>query len=349
MREIEHLVRFSIVFIFFFSSVLSAQVYPDKNVDKYLRSGIKFILDENYSAAESQFIRLKNEYPELPFGNVYLAATEIAKSLDFYKPFNEDLIFLYLDSASELSDKLFEKNDTLIWHLYFKALSAGYYAYFQAMRGNYFSAISKGINSINDYNECLKLNPKFYEAFIAIGTFNYWSSSKTLGLKWLPFVKDNSSGSISILENAISKPVYNKYLAAYSLCWIYIDNNEPGKSIKLAKSILSEYPKSRLFMWVLANGFKRTDKTKAVEIYNNILNSFNALPDSLPVVKIILKHKIAMLLFDLKKYDSAKELCNEIILMKKSLNENEFDIVEERLDRVIKLKGKIIDILSKRR
>lgn len=347
MLEIEHLVRFSLVITFFFYSLLSAQVYPDKNIDTYLRSGIKFILEENYSAAEKKFRNLKTEYPELPFGNIYLAATEIAKSLDFYKPFNEDLIFSYLDSASEQADKLFEANDTLIWNVYFKALSSGYYAYFQAMRGNYFSAISNGINSIKDYNECLKLNPNFYEAFIAIGTFNYWSSSKTLGLKWLPFVKDNSSGSISMLEKAISKPAYNKYLAAYSLCWIYLDNNEPNKSIKLAKNILNEHPKSRLFMWVLANGLKRTNKAKAVEVYNNILNSFNALPDSLPVVKIILKHKIAMLLYDLKKYESAKKLCSEIILMKKSLNENELDIVEERLDRVIELNDKIIDILSK--
>ncbi len=349
MQEIEHLARFSFVFFIFFYSQISAQVYPDTLVDKYLRTGINLILEQKYSSAVEQFNQLKKKYPQLPFGNIYLAATEIAKSLDYYQPFNEDLIFSYLNSALETSQKLYEKNDTLVWNLYCKALSEGYYAYFQAMRGNYFSAFTQGFNSINDYQNCVKMNPDFYEAFIAIGTFDYWSSSKSLRLSWLPFAKDNSKASIKILENAISHFTYNKFLAAYSLCWIYIDDKNPEKSVELAKNILKKYPDSRLFTWVLADAYKRIDKEKAIENYSKVLNSFEKNFESLKVVKIVLKHKIAMLQYDLKKYNNSLKLCNEILAIGKTLNQAQHEFIDKRLARTKELKNKIVEKIKKSR
>ncbi len=347
MREIEHLVRFSLGFILLITTFVSAQVYPDSLVDKYLNVGINSILEQNYTQAEEQFNQLKIDYPNLPFGNIYLAATEIAKSLDYYQPFAEDSIFSYLDSAMEISEKRYDENDTLIWNLYFKALSEGYYAYFQAMRHNYFSAFTKGLNSINDYQKCLEYDPNFYESYVTIGTFNYWSSSKTLGLSWLPFANDNVAESIKMLEDVITKPVYNKYLAAYSLCWIYIDIKKPRKTVKLAKSILKTYPNSRLFTWVLADAYKRFDKEKAVENYWKVLNSFENNSNHLIVVKIVLMHKIAMLQFDLKEYDKSIELCNQILINDTNLNDTQLDFIEKRLERVKTLKENILEKIKK--
>ena len=102
MQEIEHLVRFSLVFFLFFYSLISPQLYPASLVDKSLQTGIHLILQQKYSSAVEHFNQLKINYPQLPVGKIYLAATEIAKSLDYYQPFNEDIIFSYLDSAMEI-------------------------------------------------------------------------------------------------------------------------------------------------------------------------------------------------------------------------------------------------------
>lgn len=347
MQEIEHLVRYSIFCFFFFYSFSFAQTYPDSLVNKSISHGISLILEQNYLKAHDEFSKLSKNYPELPFGYIYLAATEIAKSVDYYKKFNEELIFSYLDSAAEISDRKLSENDTLIWNYYFKGLTDGYYSYFQALRGNYFSAITNGINSIKNFNKCLEINHEFSEAYIAIGTFNYWSGSKSLGIDWLPFTSDKSNEGIKMLEKAISKQSYSNYLAVYSLCWIYIDQNKPNKTIKTANYILSQYPNSRLFTWVLAAAFKRIDKSKAILYYRKVIDLFPRNDKDSRAAKIVLEHKIAMLEFELGNYTESLNLCNKILNSENNLSKEQHDFVEKRFERTQNLKEEILVKLNK--
>lgn len=347
MREIEHLVRYSIVCFLFVCSFSYAQTYPDSLVDKSIKHGISLILEQNYSQAKIEFNNLSNKYRNLPFGYIYLAATEIAESVDYYKKFNEDLIFAYLDSAGEISNRNISENDTLIWNYYAKALTNGYYSYFQALRGNYFSAITKGINSIRNFKVCLRKNHDFTEAYIAIGTFSYWSSSKSLGLDWIPFSKDNSVEGVKMLEESIPKNSYSNYLAVYSLCWIYIDQKKPKKTINIANNILAQYPNSRLFTWVLAAAFKRVDKNKAIFYYEKVINLFPDNDGNSKAAIIILEHKIAMLEFELSNYKKALSLCNKILNSENKLTDEQYEIVEKRFERTRSLKKEILNKIKK--
>jgi len=343
MLEIELLVRFSFVYLFAFLQMF-AQKIPNHEVDSLLISGIQEILFQNYEKAETIFTDLKITFPENPLGNIYIAASKIAKSVDYEENIDDDYIDSLLSIAKSQTEKLLDKDDENLWYNYYDALIYGYRAYFYSITSNLVAAFADGVLSLHCLQKCLEINNNFNEALIAQGIYKYWKSAQTKSLNWLPFVKDEREEGIKLLENSLTQNSYNFYLAAYSLIWIYIDNNESAKAVALGQKMLNEYPKSRFFRWGLARAYQDISKEKAKEIYGEILNSVQQIKNRNFYNDIVLKHKIAMLDFDLKQYEEAYKLCCEIL----DFNIKSIQIkkrLQNRLIRVEELKSKLEEIL----
>jgi tetratricopeptide (TPR) repeat protein len=331
---------FAILFVILIYSELSAQVYPDERVDYLLRTGISSIVNQDYDAAELIFNSLDFEYPRLPLGKIYLAANKIAEAYDYSEDFDETFILNNLDAAKDQAEDLIIKYDDNIWYRYFNALAEGYTSYFNGINGNWLSAISTGVNSISEFEKILESNDKFYEAYIAIGTFEYWKSRKLEFMDWLPFASDTKSISIERLIVAIDSSSYNSHLAINSLIWIYIDQKKYDDAIKVAEKALSEFPQSRSFKWGLARAYEEKNPLKAIELYLEILNSY---PDALRenyVNEITLKHIIAQQYVKLGDKDKAIKYCDEILSMK-NIPQKTLDQLSGRLERVKALKTEL--------
>ena len=267
MQGTGHLVRSSIIFILLLLTIalnVYAQEYPDKSVNSLLKSGIDDIINQNYTQAKNKFELLNSKYPDLPFGKIYLAATEIARSYDYGEEYNGEVISKYLNASKEQSEKLVNNNSDNIWNHYFLGLAEGYISYYEGLNGSWITSLKEGINSASKFEDCLKMNPEFIEAYSGIGNYKYWKSKKTGFLNWLPFVHDDRAEGIKYLENAVDKSSYNNYLAVNSLIWIYIDQKKFDKAEQVSEKALMEYPKSRFFKWGLARAFEDLDKQKAI-------------------------------------------------------------------------------------
>lgn len=342
MQVIEHLVHFRFIFFsIFFLSVFSwksfAQTYPDRSVHLILRTGIDLIINQKYDEAEKVFSNLENIRKDLPLGKVYLAAVMIARAYDFQTEYDDIRITSYLNSAKKISERLLNDEPKNIWYKYFYALSEGYIAYYDALRESWLSAFSTGLNSVSAFEDCLAADNQFYEAMIALGSFKFWKSKKTEFLQWLPFVDDEKEMGINYLNNAIKHSGYNSHLATYSLVWIYIEQKQFDKAVKLAANALKNYPDSRMFKWGLARALEDVDAEKSISVYYKILNSYPATLKSNKINQITLKHLIAQQLVKLNRTIEALELCNEILNVN-GYTEFEFDKLEERIERVKDLK-----------
>ena len=348
MPETEHLERykfyFTLAFLLSLSSILYCQKYPDKNVDSLLDRGINFIINQEYESAGKNFEQLNNSYPNLPFGKIYLAAAEIAKSYDYDQRFNDDLITKYLKSAMNQADSLLDDNDQNVWNIYFAALSKGYYAYYQALNRNWLSAISNGFDAVKDFQKCLNKDSLFYDAYTAIGNFEYWKSRKA---GWLPFVNDNSSEGIKYIMKAVNNQGYNNYLAVHSLQWIYIDQKKYNDVIKLTTPVLEKYPESRFFKWALARAYEEIDRKEAVKLYYEILNSYLTINELSKFHEILLKHLIAQQYAQMGEFNEALTLCNEILTIDYNSSRNK-DRLDRRIERVKDLKKKMLNGIGKR-
>lgn len=336
MQATGHLVRsdfITAVLLFLISCAANAQVFPDQKVDSLLRTGINLIVDQKYDAAKKVFNELDINHPELPLGKIYNAAVEIAYSYDFELPFNTEVIESNLEQALIQAEQILERNQNDKWNVYFYALARGYASYYQAINGNWFNALKTGLSSVSAFEECLELDQEFYEAWIAIGTYEYWKSSKTDFLSWLPFMNDNKKSGIQKLKLAVKSSGYNSHIAIHSLIWIYIDQEDFDSALALAKYAVEKHPESRIFKWGLARSFEETDIQKSIDTYFEILESYKQTGIRTRVNEITVKHIIAQQYVKLGKSSKAKKLCEEI-LDYDDLSKFEKDKLADRLKRV---------------
>jgi tetratricopeptide (TPR) repeat protein len=330
MLEIEHLVRSSLLLFLVFSQIIFSQYHPNSKIDSLLKIGIDEIILQDYTKAKKNFNDLDSLFINLPLGNIYLAATEIAQSVDYEEEISEKYVDSLLSLAKDKTDQLLESDYDNLWYNYYDALIYGYKAYYHSIFGNLISAFADGVFSLRSFQKCLEIDNDFYEAYISLGSYNYWKSAQSKPLLWLPFIPDKREAGIEYLEKAIESCSYNKYLAAYSLMWIYIDFDESEKAIELSLKMLNQYKDSRFFMWGLARAYQNIDNIKAIKIYNQLLKSVETIPDRNQFNDIVLKHKLAMLYEEIGEFEKSLKLCNEIL----DFDFKSVKIKERLLDRI---------------
>lgn len=340
MQETELLVLYKSIILLVFISIcpfLFSQDYPEASVNNILKAGISDIINQNYVSAKARFFKLKSKYPDLPLGNIYLAAVEIARSYDYGEEFNEEYILNNLTEGEEQADKLIKTDPENPWNLYFKGIIRGYKSYYYALNGTWFNSIKEAISSASYLEQCIKKDPDFYEAYSGIGSYKYWKSKKIDFLNWLPFIEDEKEEGVTLLENAVRKSSFNTYLAVNSLIWIYIDKKDYSLAIKVSEKALQKYPNCRSFKWGIARAYEELDPKKAIIYYNEILNSFHNLRAMNRYNEIVLKHLIAQQYAKLGEFNKALKLCKEILSVK-NLGAYTTDKLGNRLTRVNELK-----------
>jgi len=343
-QETEHLARCSflsfIIYFILFNFTL-AQDFPIQRVDSLLKSGIMNIVNQQYAKANKYFEQLALDYPELPFGKIYLAASKIAEAYDYKNEYDIDYIESNLQEAREQAEELLSTDEDNLWFNYYYALAEGYIAYFDAIRGDWFSALSTGMNSISTFGNCLNIDNNFYEAYIAIGTYEYWVSRRTEFLDWMPFYEDETEIGIEKLRTAIKSASYNSHLAVNSLIWIYIDQKDFKTAIEIGQKAVNEFPDSRYFKWGLARAYEDVNPDSSIQLYYEILRSFPEGENHNRINEIILKHLIAQQYVKTGEKKKALILSDEILAIS-DLNDYELSLLEERLMRVKELKNTLI-------
>ncbi len=343
MQGTEHLAHYKIIILLLFlSSLTFAQSYPDPHVDFLVKKGIGEIMDQKYVSSTNTFLALDQAYPNLPFGKLYLTAVLITKSNDLALPLEKDKIEKYLEEAEEIINAGKEKSP--LWRNYFYGMIHGYRAYYSALEDKWFSTFTDGINAVNYFENCLKIDSSFNEALIVIGTYKYWKSVKAA---WLPFFSDERSDGFHLLTKGIEKESYDYASGVISLLWIYIDRKKPLDAIALAVEALKKYPNNRNFKWALARAYEDIDRRKAIQIYLELSASYFSEKQINCINEVVLKHKIAQDYENLGDYKNALRLCDDI-LFKKKFSNYEKQTLEERLKRVLTLRQKLTSLVKEK-
>lgn len=309
-------------------------------MDSLVRTGVGFIITNDYQKAMLVFEKLKRSYSNNPLGSIYLAGVKIAFASDLSVQYDDDFILKRLDEAEELAEALYKADNRNVWNVYYLALAKGYRAYYSAINRDYHKALYHGLISYDYFVECLKSNSSFYESYLAIGSYKYYKSKSMESVSWLPFVSDEREEGRKLLEKAILRDSYNHYLGMNALIWIYIGEKNTNRAVELAESALNKYPNSRFFLRALARAYEDIDINKSLEILKEIFDTLKETKSLYNVNYVTLKHKMAMLNAKIGNKKEALELCAEI-LEKRNYTEWELNRLEKRLKRVEELKKEL--------
>lgn len=281
------------------------------NATDWIRDNIEFTINGKFESALDLLNERVMKYPDDYQTYFYLAATLNSKMTHFEYFKDEQNFNNYIDKTIQLIEPKLENEiieDTLHSKLLFFLGSAyGYRGYFEGRKGNWYSALSNGLKAKSLLSESIELDSTYVEAYLGIGTYKYWLSSKIKFVLWIPFVPDDREEGIEMIKKSLEIDSPVKYMAMHQLVYILIDYGNFEEAIDYAERIIKKYPESQFMWWANAHTYyKKRDYDKAISSYNQLLTLFENDPNHNPGHFIKCNLKLAQLYYELNNYP----MCN---------------------------------------
>ena len=177
-----------ILLFFFLFHLCSAKDWIEENIE--LTINCKF--NQALSILEQRIENDTTDYKSY----FYLAATLNSKmthyeNLDFEQEFLAAIENTIRLIKRKKKDNLELSDSTKAQYSFYLGSAYGYRGFFEGRKGNWYSALSDGLTAIDFLEESVESDSSLMQAYLGIGTYDYWSSSKLKFALWLPFIPDN--------------------------------------------------------------------------------------------------------------------------------------------------------------
>ncbi|MBN1351385.1 hypothetical protein JXJ21_18350 [candidate division KSB1 bacterium] len=291
----------------------SASQIFEAPIDSLIRKSLVLTINQKFDSAETVCAEIMNLDWQNPIGTLMLAATLQSKMMDYETDQWESDFFSNIDKSIRLSEHLLKTTEKSA-SLYFIIGSAYCYkSFYCGKKERLLSAFKNATKGIDYMNRALAIDSTVYDAYLAIGSYKYWKSRKLNFITWLPFLSDDRSQGIQMIQKTIEHGSISRYAAINGLAWIYLDAGRIDEAIQTATMGCQAFPESRFFLWCLADCyFKKPDFVNAKLNYQKILDSILTKEFNNHYNEIVCRYKIAACLHALEKYRESKTQCEAI-------------------------------------
>lgn len=250
---------------------LQAAESPDMAVMRCNEKITTAILNGEYQSAEQIADAFIESEPDYPAGPLFRASVRQYRAVD-YDDFSD------VDEFSELIDETMRRaqaqlnvNEHDRWAQYFSAAAQGLDGSYASLTGSLLTGILKGRAGAAAMGRISAEDSAFYDAYLFLGSYHYWKSDAA---SWLPFVKNEKEQGIREVRQAIKHGFLTGPLANTVLLEILLDH-DPEQACALADSLVSTYPRCRLFRWQLGEAYKKLEQfSSAEQVFIHIADSF---------------------------------------------------------------------------
>jgi tetratricopeptide (TPR) repeat protein len=274
-------------------------------LDELRRSGWDAVYNMDFDAARAEFTELQQRAPQHPVGDLLMASLtwieqlnrsrrlqiNLYRTADFYagakpgKDTGSDVIPAEVDKAfRQYISRALTKAQALVKDgpkdaeaVYFLGSVYGVLAGYEASATRQFSsAMSDGKKSVKHLKEALKLDPELYDAYMAVGLFDYVIGSLPWVYRTFAFIggfSGDKEEGIGELKLVVEKGKYNRDDATLLLIVVYRQEGKFHDALALLQSLSDKYPRNHLFKLETATIFAsmgRFDESAA--IYDSLLS-----------------------------------------------------------------------------
>ena len=258
------------------------------------RSGLDALYNIDYDKAQRDFKEIVQLYPNHPGGYQLLAARVWIKALyetrrlqvslysneSFYTNGDDKVDpkivteFRNLTrEAKRLAEAKLKQDPKNIEALDFLANTEGLKASFEeAVERRHFAALRDGNDAVDHHREVLKLDPKYVDAQITIGLYEYVVGSLPLPVKILAGAtgfRGSKKRGLALLEQVAKEGRWSQDDAKTVLVLLYTREKRFADVVKLTRELSSKYPRNYLLRLETADalvsfaGVKRKEKDLA--------------------------------------------------------------------------------------
>lgn len=269
-----------LLFLITLTGVACAQELSPKLIE-IITLGIDESINNRFVESESRFRALIQQYPHHPVGYFYTAATIQAQMMDAEDYHRQPEFEALIDSALKRAEVLHKSQQSDAWVYFIEGSAYLYRSFVNKRNGQGWGAYRNAVNGVKRLEKALEIDSLFYDAYMGIGSYKYWKSSKTKGLNWLPFLSDEREKGIAMVKKAIERGQFVTAFGRDQLAWILIDAKRFEEAAAYAKTNCRLYPQSRFFKWTLVEVYYRGEQyDKAYPLYEELLAEISQLPDN---------------------------------------------------------------------
>jgi hypothetical protein len=232
------------------------------------------------NAAEATFNKILELRPNSPLGYYCIAKIHFWIYLGSRDPGEYSVFIKFADLAQQKVDKLLESKPKDFQIKYIAGNLALYRAMAEATNNSSVDALWASKKAVNYFEETLELNPKFYDAYLGLGLFDYAMSFVPDFLKWavnLTGLSSDKARGFRYIKTAFRKGILDKTEAAFHLSKIYSDYlAEYDSAYTLLQSLSSRYPNNALFGYQYAiTLIKDRQLDRALDVLNRVIRLNN--------------------------------------------------------------------------
>jgi tetratricopeptide (TPR) repeat protein len=291
---------FSCLFVLLLSAPLVSAQQPwlteaeRARFEELRRSGLDALYNIDYDKAQRDFKEIVKLYPNHPGGYQLLAARVWIKTLyesrrlqaslysseSFYSTGDDKVdpkivteFRNYTREAKRLAEAKLKQEPKNIEALDFLANTEGLKAAFEeGVERRHFAALRDGNDAVNHHREVLKLDPKYIDAQITIGLYEYVVGSLPLPVKLLAGAtgyRGSKKRGLKLLEQVAHEGTWAKDDAKSVLIVLYTREKRFAEKVKLSRELSEKYPRNYLLRLETAEGLvslaaqERTEKDVA--------------------------------------------------------------------------------------
>ncbi|MCP9496218.1 MAG: tetratricopeptide repeat protein [Pyrinomonadaceae bacterium MAG19_C2-C3] len=256
----------------------AASVVNDKRFIDVRKQGFDALYNLDYASARTAFRELDKTYPDHPAGAQFLAATLFLETLNrsrrlqsslinddnFYAEENDKVApeiireFRELTTrATNLAEARLKRNPKDTDALYFLGATRGLKASFAAgVERRFLAALREGDGAIDKHREVIKLDPKFHDAEVTIGLYDYIVGNLPLPVKLLASIggfRGSKKRGLATLERVAREGTAANDDARVLLITLYRRERRPLEALTQARELSRRYPNNYLFKLEIAD------------------------------------------------------------------------------------------------
>lgn len=174
-----------------------------------LERGIDLVFSDRFEESIALFDSLQQAHPEHPGPYFYKAAALQTWMSSYRINVFQDELEENVEKAIKAGNKMLKSGSDAWLHFYMGA-AYGYRAFYRFRNYNWFGAYQDSRKSLAHIETGLQKEPKLYDAYLGLGSYNYWSTAKSIVLKLLTFIiKDTRDFGLEQIALAMNHGRYS--------------------------------------------------------------------------------------------------------------------------------------------
>ena len=305
---------FTVIYILFLScgtSQINAAEYRTP-VDMY-KSVSALVLEGKYTEAETLARQFSVDHPKDPAGPLFIAAVIQYAGTDYEDDTRAEEFALLISKAKTLAEWMLTADPADLRMQYYLASSQALRGVWDVQNGSFMKGIMAGRNGAKGMAHIVKADSTFYDAYLMLGSYNFWKSIAVEKFDFLPFVNAKSPEGIATVEFAISKGKMTGDLSNTVFLEMLLEV-DPLRAARYGEKFIRQYPSCRLFAWQLGEAYKKLNRfDDAVRVFTGIADSMESDADDDGSGQLRCWWKLAVLARDMGKMSECVNYSTKVI------------------------------------